>query len=100
MKKVLCLVMVLAMAMVLGCAKNNPEDVAKAFVKKQLNINNSIRVNTSQLTYEVLEKDNGNATVRVSGTIDFDSDIYLVKENNKWIIEDEEVAAALPEIVH
>jgi hypothetical protein len=100
MKKVLCLVMILAMAMAWGCAKKGPEDVAKDYVKKQLIANDSFKVNTSQLTYEAVEKDDGTAVVKVSGTIQFNSNILLVKENNKWIIADESAATAEPVIAH
>lgn len=93
MKKIIYLGIILSVLMVFGCGKSSVEDVAKDYVKKQFTLDNAGKLDTSNLKYTVTEDEEGNtATVIVSGTINYEEQIHLIKENGKWIIGNEKIA--------
>jgi hypothetical protein len=101
MKKIICLGMILSVLMVFGCGKDSAEDVAKDYVKKQFTLDNAGKLDTSNLTYTVSEDKEGNtATVKVSGTITYEEQIRLIKENGNWIISKGKIARGKNKTAH
>jgi hypothetical protein len=90
MKKIIYLGIILSVLMLFACGKASVEDVAKKYVKKQCAFDNNVKINTSKLKYTVTKKEGNRATVRVSGTINFDGDLFLVKQGKKWKISKKE----------
>ena len=90
MKKVVYLGIVLSVLMLVACGKANVEDVARDYVKKQCAFDNDFKIDTSRLKYTVTRKEGNRATVRVSGTINFDGQLFLVKNGQKWKISKKE----------
>jgi hypothetical protein len=97
MKKVACLGMMLSVLMLFACGKASVEDVAKNYVKKQCAFDNNVSVDTSKLKYSVVKKEGNRAIVRVSGTINFDGQLYLVKQGSQWKIGKKESAYVAPQ---
>lgn len=101
MKKIIYLGMILSVLMVFGCGKESVEDIAKDYVKKQFTLDTAGKIDTSNLTYTVTEdKEGNNATVKVSGTIKYEEQIHLIKENGKWIISKGKIAKAKTKAAH
>jgi hypothetical protein len=86
MKKVLCLVMTTGVLAVIGCQPTKPEDVAKAFVNKQISASQGVDLDTSGLKYEMFEETDGTARVLVSGDIAVEAELNLVKTGGKWTV--------------
>jgi hypothetical protein len=101
MKKVIYLGMILSVLMLFGCGKDSAEDVAKDYVKNQFTLDTAGKLDTSNLTYTVTEdKEGNNATVKVSGTINYEEQIHLIKENGKWIISKGKTAQGKSKAAH
>jgi hypothetical protein len=101
MKKIMYLGIILSVFMVFGCGKSSVEDVAKDYVKKQFTLDNAGKLDTSKLKYTVTEDPEGdNATVKVSGTINYEEQIHLIKENGKWIVSKEKIARSKKKSAH
>ena len=97
MKKMVYLGIILSVLMLFACGKATVEDVAKDYLKKQCAFDNDFKIDTSRLKYTVTKKEGKRATVRVSGTIDFDGQLFLVKNGKKWKISKKENVYATPE---
>lgn len=95
MKKVVYLGIILSILMLFACGKTSVEDVAKEYVKKQCAFDNNVRIDTSKLKYTVTKKESNRATVRVSGSINFDGQLFLVKQGKKWKISKKENVSVL-----
>jgi len=101
MKKIMSLCIIFSVLMVFGCGKDSPEDVAKDYVKKQFALDNAGKLDTSKLKYTVTEDQEGNnATVKVSGIINYEEQIHLIKENGKWIVGKEKIARSKKKSAH
>ena len=100
MKKVMYLGVIMSILMIFGCGKATVEDVAKDYVKKQFSLDNNAKLDTSKLKYTVIEKEGNKATVKVSGTINYEGQIFLVKEGREWKISEEKVAQAEQDLSH
>lgn len=96
MKKRLFVGMMVGMAILFGCSKPSPENVAKDYVKKVFKPEYHAKLDTSGLKYSVVEKENNQATVKVSGNIYFEKDIELVKIGGKWKLKEEGKEIATP----
>jgi len=90
MKKIVYLGILMSVLMFFACGKASVEDVAKDYVKKQCAFDNDFKIDTSKLKYTVTKKEGNRATVKVSGTIDFDGQLFLVKNGKKWNIRKKE----------
>ncbi len=90
MKRIIGLGIILSILMLFACGKATVEDVAKEYVKKQCAFDNNVRIDTSKLKYTVTKKEGSRATVRVSGIINFDGQLFLVKHGKKWKISKKE----------
>ena len=100
MKKIVCLGIILSVLMIFGCGKATVEDEAKDFVKKQFNFDNTVKLDTSKLKYAVTQEKDNKATVKVSGTIDYEGQIFLIKEGGKWKIAKEKGAQVQQDVIH
>ena len=100
MKKVMYLVILMSVLMIFGCGKATVEDVAKDYVKKQFSSDNTVKFDTSKLQYAVKEEEGNKATVTVTGTIDYEGQIFLIREDREWKIDEERVAQSEPDLVH
>ena len=90
MKRIIYLGIILSVLMFFACGKATVEDVAKDYVKKHCAFDNDVKIDTSKLKYNVTEKNGNRATVKVSGTINFDGQLFLVKQGKKWKISKKE----------
>jgi len=90
MKKIIYLGIILSVLMLVACGKATVEDVANNYVKKQCAFDNDFKIDTSKLKYTVTKKEGNRATVRVSGIINFDGQLFLVKSGKKWKISKKE----------
>ena len=90
MKRIIYLGIILSVLMLFACGKASVEDVAKDYVKKQFAFDNNVRIDTSKLKYTVTKKEGNKATVSVSGSINFDGQLFLVKQGKKWKISKKE----------
>ena len=96
MKRVACMGIILSVLMIFACGKGSVEDAAKNYMKKNLAFDNNVQVDTSRLKYKVEKKEGSRAVVKVSGTINFDGRLYLVKQGNKWKIGKKEDLTVTP----
>lgn len=87
---------VMSVLMLFACGKTKVEDVVKDHVKKQFSFDNAVKVDISKLKYTVMKKEGNAATVNVSGTINCDGQIFLVKEGGKWRISKKEALDVSP----
>jgi hypothetical protein len=86
MKKIFCIMIAMGVVAAVGCAKQEPEDAAKALVEKQIAAKHQGFVfDTSDLDYEVVEEGDDFARVIVSGEIEVKGEIALVREGKKWV---------------
>ena len=90
MKKIVYLGILMSALMFFACGKASVEDVAKDYVKKQCAFDNDFKIDSSKLKYTVTKKEGNRATVKVSGTINFDGQLFLVKRGKKWKISKKE----------
>jgi len=90
MKSVIYFGMILSVLMLFACGKTSVEDAAKDYVKKQCAFDDNVRIDTSKLKYTVAKKQGNKATVKVSGIINFDGQLFLVKQGKKWKISKKE----------
>ena len=97
MKRVACMGIILSVLMIFACGKGSVEDAAKNYMKKHLAFDNNVQVDTSRLKYKVEKKQGSRAVVKVSGTINFDGRLYLVKQGNKWKIGKKEDLTVTPQ---
>lgn len=96
MKKFFYFGIVMSVLMLFACGKTKVEDVVKDHVRKQFNFDNAVKVDISKLKYTVTKKEGNAATVNVSGTINCDGQIFLVKEGGKWRISKKEALDVSP----
>ena len=97
MKKLFYFGIVMSVLLLFACGKANVEDVVRDHIKKQFSSDNNLKVDMSKLKYTVTKKEGDSATVKVSGTIKCDGQIFLVKEGGKWKISKKEGLRALGE---
>ena len=90
MKKIVYLGILMSVLMFFACGKASVEDAAKDYVKNQCAFDNDFKIDTSKLKYTVTKKEGNRATVNVSGTINFDGQLFLVKHGKKWKISKKE----------
>jgi hypothetical protein len=81
--------MLTAALIIVGCAKPTPQDAAKDYVNKQFRFDPGVTIDTKNLEYNVIKKDDDNATIKVSGSIHYSEIIYLVKVGDKWEVKGE-----------
>ena len=79
--------MAIGLVAAVGCAKQEPEDAAKALVEKQIATKHQGFIfDTSDLDYDVVEEGEDFARVVVSGEIEVTGEIALIKKGKKWVV--------------
>ncbi|MBL7179220.1 MAG: hypothetical protein ABIK98_16680 [Pseudomonadota bacterium] len=94
MKRIVIVGMLAAVLMVFGCAKPGPEEVVKDVVKKQFQSDYAVKIDASKLEYAVVNKSDDQASIKVTGTIQYNGIFDLVKENGKWQVKKEKQVVA------
>jgi hypothetical protein len=69
-----------------GCAQESAEEAAKHFVDEQIAKHQGFELDTSKLTYEVVEQETGSVMVVVSGDIAVKGEIPMVNDGGKWVV--------------
>lgn len=91
MKKILCLLAVVAMVMTVGCAEKKPEDAAKKLVDQLIaKTHKGFELDTSGLNYKVLEQTGDSAKVAVTGDIAVKGEVSLVKRAGRWVLAEQD----------
>ena len=86
MKKITCLILVLGVAVMFGCAQEEPEAAAKKIFEQQVAGHEGLELDTSGLVYTVVDKDEGNVRVEISGDMAVKAALPLVKKNGQWVL--------------
>jgi hypothetical protein len=88
MKRITCLLLVLGLTVVLGCAEEKPEAAAKKIFEAQVGVagHEGLDLDTSGLVYNITEQGDNSATVEVSGNMAVKASIPLVKEKGQWVL--------------
>jgi len=93
MKKLLCLLGVVALTWIGGCAKQGPEEAAKSYVRQMVEKHKGVELNTSKLKYKVVEQDNDSAVIEVAGPVEVKATMSMVKQGGKWVLVEKEATA-------
>ena len=94
MQKIMSLIMMTGFMMLLGCQQQKPVDVARDFMNRQISAHQGFELDTSQVTYKLVEESGESAKVAVSGEIRIKGEVVLKKVGTQWKIADRET---LPE---
>ena len=100
MKKVIGVFLVLGLATLVGCQKSKPVDAAKEIMNQQITGHEGFDLDTSKLSYELIEEDGDSAKVAVSGAVQVKGVIGLRKEGGKWVPGGKETGAQKGMAVH
>ena len=87
MKKIICLILVLGVAVIFGCAQEKPEAAAKKIFEQQVAGHEGIELDTSGLIYTLTEKGDNRALVEVSGNMAVKAAIPLVEKKGQWVLD-------------
>ena len=100
MKRILCVILVLGVAVIFGCAQEKPEAAAKKIFEQQVAGHEGIELDSSGLVYTLVEQGDNSALVEVSGNMAVKAAIPLVEKKGQWVLDmptvetSEEVSAA------
>jgi hypothetical protein len=86
MKKLLGIFLVLVLAALTGCQQSKPVDAAKTIMSQQLPGHKGLDLDTSKLSYELIEEEGDSAKVAVSGPVQVKGELLLIKEGGKWVL--------------
>ena len=86
MKKITCLILVLGVAVMFGCAQEEPEAVAKKIFDQQVAGHEGLELDTSGLVYTIVEQGEDNVLVQISGNMAVKAALPLVKKNGQWVL--------------
>jgi hypothetical protein len=87
MKKIICLILVLGVAVMFGCAQEKPEAAAKKIFEQQVAGHEGIELDTSGLVYTLVEQGDNSALVEVSGNMAVKAAIPLVEKKGQWVLD-------------
>lgn len=93
MQRIALFFFIVGLVLFSGCAQESAEEAAKHFVDEQIAKHEGFELDTTKLTYEVVEQDAGMARVIVSGDIAVKGEIPMANEGGKWV-----VAAESPQV--
>ncbi len=86
MKKGLCILFTVSL-LIIGCAEQKPEEAARRIVDQQVAIHHEgFELDTSRVTYKVIEQDGQTAMVEVSGNIAVKAVVPLAKKGGEWVL--------------
>ena len=86
MKRILCVILALGMAVMVGCAQEKPEAAARKIFEQQVAGHQGLELDTSGLAYHVVEQGEDNVLVEVSGNMAVKASLPLVKKNGQWVL--------------
>ena len=86
MKKIICLILVLGMAVMVGCAQEEPEAAAKKIFEQQVAGHQGLELDTSGLVYTISEQGDETAVVEISGNMAVKAAIPLEKKGTQWVL--------------
>jgi hypothetical protein len=87
MKKIICLILVLGVAVMFGCAQEKPEAAAKKIFEQQVAGHEGIELDTAGLVYTIVEQGDNRALVEVSGNMAVKAAIPLVEKKGQWVLD-------------
>jgi hypothetical protein len=87
MKKIICLILVLGVAVMFGCAQEKPEAAAKKIFEQQVAGHEGMELDTSGLVYTLVEQADNSALVEVSGNMAVKAAIPLVEKKGQWVLD-------------
>jgi hypothetical protein len=87
MKRLMCLILVLGLAGMFGCAQEQPEAAAKKVFEQQVAVHEGLELDTSGLAYTLVEQEGDTALVEVSGNMAVKAEILLVKKGGQWAMD-------------
>jgi hypothetical protein len=87
MKRILCVILVLGVAVIFGCAQEEPEAAAKKIFEQQVAGHVGMELDTSGLVYTVVEQGDNSALVEVSGNMAVKAAIPLVEKKGQWVLD-------------
>mgnify|MGYP000035347453 CR=1 FL=1 len=86
MKRLMCLILVIGLAAMFGCAQEQPEEAAKKIFEQQVAGHEGLELDTSGLAYIIVEQEDDTALVEVSGNMAVKAEIPLVKKGGQWVM--------------
>lgn len=86
MKKIICLILLLGVAVMFGCAQEEPEAAAKKIFEQQVAGHEGLELDTSGLVYTIVEQGEENVLVQISGNMAVKAALPLVKKNGQWVL--------------
>lgn len=86
MKKITCLILVLGVAVMFGCAQEEPEAAAKKIFEQQVAGHQGLELDTSGLVYNIVEQGEDNVLVEISGDMAVKASLPLVKKGGQWVL--------------
>ena len=86
MKRILCVILVLGMMVMFGCAQEAPEAAAKKIFEQQVAGHQGLELDTSGLAYHVVEQGEDNVLVEISGDMAVKAALPLVKQGGQWVL--------------
>lgn len=89
MKKIFYLLLALAILMFFGCGTDKPEAAARKIFEQQVQGtgHEGLALDTSDLVFSLLEKDDNTALVAVSGRMAVKATLPLVKRQGQWVLD-------------
>lgn len=89
MKKTLYLLLALAILTLFGCGADKPEAAARKIFEQQVQGagHEGLALDTSDLVFDLLEKDDNTALVAVSGRMAVNATLPLVKRQGQWVLD-------------
>lgn len=93
MKKFIGVFLVLGLATLVGCQQSKPVDAAKKFMNQQITGHEGFDLDTSKLSYELIEENGDSAKVAVSGAVQVKGEFLLKKEGGKWVLAGKETGS-------
>lgn len=86
MKRLLCVILVLGMMVMFGCAQEAPEAAAKKIFEQQVAGHQGLELDTSGLAYHVVEQGEDNVLVEISGDMAVKASLPLVNKGGQWVL--------------
>jgi hypothetical protein len=86
MKRIICLVLLLGLVVMFGCAQEKPEAAAKKIFEQQVAGHEGLELDTSGLVYTIADRGDDTAVVEVSGKIVVKAAIPLEKKGGQWVL--------------
>ena len=83
----MCLVLVVGLAALFGCAQEEPEAVAKKIFEQQVAGHEGLELDTSDLVYTIVDQSEDTVIVEVTGKMAVKASLPLSKKGGAWALE-------------